>query len=101
MKQSIVLIVLCLVFQGTALAQMINAKSFSGQVSAFKGGMITITNKATNNDLLIELTEETHVFIGSDFKKAADIRVGDQATAVYREKGNQKTALSITITAPK
>ncbi|MBI3812093.1 MAG: hypothetical protein HY283_07800 [Nitrospirae bacterium] len=98
MKKSIGLILLCLVLQGTALAQLINAKSVSGQVSALKGNMITITNKANHNDLLIELTEETHVFVGSDFKKAGDIHVGDQATAVYREKGNQKTAISITIT---
>ncbi len=101
MKHWIVLIVLGLVLQGTALAQVMNAKSVSGPVIAFKGNMITITNKATNADVLMELTEETHVFIGSEFKKAGDIRVGDQATAIYREKGNQKTAISITIAAQK
>lgn len=99
MKQSIVLIVLCLVLQGTALAQLINAKSVSGQVTAQKGDTITI--KDNNNELLIGLTEETHVIMGSDFKTAGDIHVGDRVTVVYREKGNQKTALSITITAPK
>lgn len=99
MKKSIRLIVLCIVLEGTALAQLMNAESVVGQVTAHKGDTITI--KDDHRELTIILTEETHIILGSDFKTAGDIQVGDRVKAVYREKGNQKTALVVTITSKK
>jgi ABC-type enterochelin transport system substrate-binding protein len=99
MKKSISLIVLLLVLEGTALAQLMNAKSRAGSITAHKGDTITI--KDDHRELVITLTEETHVIMGSDFKTAGDLQIGDRVKAVYREKGNQKTALVITILSKK
>ncbi|MBI3596058.1 MAG: hypothetical protein HY203_02765 [Nitrospirae bacterium] len=99
MKKSIGLIVLFLVLEGTALAQLMNAKSSEGLVTAYKGHTITI--KENSHELSLELTEETHILAGSDFKTAGDIQVGDRVKAVYREKGQQKIALAITILSKK
>jgi len=99
MKKWIGFLVLCFMFQGIGWAQLIDAKSASGQVTALKGNFITI--KESNREIILELTEATHILIGSDLKAAEDIHVGDRVTAVYREKAAKRTALSITIPSKK
>jgi len=99
MKTWIGFIVLCLFVQGVGWAQLIDAKSSDGHVTALKGNTITI--KEPEGSLVLELNEATHILIGPDLKTVEDIRVGDRVTAVYREKGSQKTALSVTIEPKK
>ncbi len=99
MKKWIGFLVLCFIFQGIGWAQLIDAKSAAGQVTALKGNTITI--KDNNHELVLEFTEATHILIGSDLKGPGDIHVGDRVTVVYREKGARKTALSITISSKK
>lgn len=99
MKKFIGLIVLFFVLDGTAPAQLMNAKSVTGPITAQKGDTITIKND--HRELVIAVTEETHIILGSEFKTAGDLQVGDRVKVVYREKGNQNTALVVTILSEK
>jgi hypothetical protein len=99
MKKWIGFLVFCFVLQGIGWAQLIDAKSAAGLVTALKGNTITINEN--NHELVLAFTEATHFLIGPDLKAAGDIHVGDRVTAVYREKGAQKTALSITVSSKK
>jgi uncharacterized OB-fold protein len=99
MKTWICFILIFLFFQGAGMAQLMDAKSVVGQVTEQKGNTVTI--KVNNHELTLGLTGETHIVQGSDAKKASDLHVGDRVTAVYREKGSQRTAVVITITSKK
>ena len=95
MKKWIGFIALSLLLQGMAWGQLIDAKSVEGKISNQKENSVTIKHNGRN--LILDLTRETQIFRGPEFATLKDLRTGDQVRAVYREKGQKKTAVMIII----
>ena len=98
-KRRIYVVLFILMMTESAYSQLMNAKSFVGQVSALKGDAVTL--KQDEVTLVLTVTHETRIIQDEEFKGVEDIRVGDKVVAVYRERGNRNIAVVITLSAKK
>lgn len=82
-----------------AHAQLLNAKSVSGKVTAKRAELITVRDQTT--DHTVALTDGTQVLLQSEFRPPEEINVGDQVDLVYREEKDKKVALIVNIVQKK
>jgi hypothetical protein len=82
-----------------AYAQLLNAKSIRGQVTAKRAELITVRDQTT--DHTVAVTESTQILVQSEFRPPEEIGVGDQVDLVYREDKDKKIALIVNIVQKK
>lgn len=81
--------------QAPVRAQLVDAKSVVGQVTAKKGDSLTVQDQAT--ELTVLLTERTHVMLKSESSSPQAISVGDEIRLVFKEESGKKHALVVDI----
>jgi hypothetical protein len=82
-----------------ASAQLLNAKSVRGQVTAKRAELITVRDQTT--DHTVAVTDLTQVLLQSEVRPPEEIGVGDQVDLVYREDKDRKVALVVNIVQKK